>query len=485
MELSERANHRLVDRGSDSVSADRLSERLGRWAQGEGTLADRLARAVAALISRGELRPGDRLPAERTLASTISVSRGSVVAAYGILSDDGLVERRQGSGTRIAGAALRLGTAGRAGRGEALFSASPSSIDLLRSVPRIPELAVEIVREHAPALDPLLLSETDPVGLPVLRARIAAQFAAEGTPTTPEQIIVTHGAQAALHLAVGELVDPGDVVLTEETTWPGLSDAARRKGGRVHGLPMGPDGLDVAALEEAIALLRPALVAVNPHHQNPTGTRMPQASRLRLAELAAEYGVPVLEDRVLAPIAFDGVVPPSLAALRPDAPVLVAESVSKWAWAGLRIGWLRADPVLVRRLRASRQTVDLFTSVPAQLLALDFLDRAEALRRQVIETHAARLELLRGWLAEHLPDWEYATPRGGLSLWARLPEGSADAFIRLAASRGVAVAGSSAFSVSASEDDRIRIPFTAPDELLHEAVVRLGEAWRERHLTTR
>jgi DNA-binding transcriptional MocR family regulator len=480
MSTSERANGRPVSQGSVPVSAERLAARIGRWAQGDGTLAHRLARAMTDLVESGELRSGDRLPAERALARTISVSRGTVVAAYGILAEDGLVERRQGSGTSVAGSALRMPSTGRGGRGEALFSAVPSSIDLLRSVPQMPDLAVRLVREHVPELDPVLLSETDPVGLPVLRSRIAQQFADEGTPTTSEQIIVTHGAQAALHLVVGELVSPGDAVLTEEVTWPGLSDAVRQRGGIVHGLPMGPDGLDVMALEAAMARLRPSLVAINPHNQNPTGTRLPPAARLRVAELAAEYGVPVMEDRVLAPISFDGIVPPSLAALRPDAPILVIESVSKWAWSGLRIGWLRADPVLVRRLRGSRQVVDLFTSVPAQLLALDFIDQADALRREVNERHVQRLDALRDLLAEHLPDWRYTPPRGGLSLWAQLPEGSAEELIERAAMCGVAVAGSGAFAAASSSDDRIRLPFTAPEEVLSAGIRRLGEVWRDR-----
>lgn len=476
MSREERANSRPVDQGSAGL----LAARLGRWTQGDGTLADRLARAVAELVEGGELRPGDRLPAERALAEAITVSRGTVVAAYRLLAESGLVERRQGSGTSVTGAALRMPGSGRTGRGEALFSAVPSSIDLLRGVPQIPDLAVRVIREHAPVLDPVLLAETDPAGLPALRARIAQQLTAEGTPTTPEQILVTHGAQSAIHLVIDQLVSPGDVVLAEEVTWPGLSDTVLRRGGLVHGVPVGAEGLEITALEEAIARLRPALIAINPHNQNPTGTRLPPAGRLRVAELAAEYGVPVLEDRVLAPISFDRVVPPTLAALRPDAPILVAESMSKWAWAGLRIGWLRADPVLVRRLRASRQLVDQSTSVPAQLLALDLIEHAAALRREVSDQHARRLGVLRELLAEHLPEWGYAPPRGGLSLWAQLPEGSAEELIRLAAMRGVALAGSRTFAVGASRDDRIRIPFTAPDPVLREAIRRLGEAWRDR-----
>lgn len=486
----DRANPQPVDQRSANGSAalvrsgeigsEQLAARLGRWTHADGTLAMNLSRGIAALISGGELRPGDRLPAERALAAATSVSRGTVVAAYADLAESGLVERRQGSGTRVAGSgAAAVAPVSRPGRGEALFSALPNAIDLLRTVPQIPSLAVTLIREHTPRLDLALLPETDPAGLPALREQIAELFRVEGTPTTPEQILVTHGAQQAISLVVNALVGPGDVVLAEEVTWPGVTDSVGLRGGTVHGVPMGEDGLDVDALEQALARLRPALVALNPHHQNPTGTRLPPAARHRVAELAAQYGVPVIEDRVVAGITFDGVVPPSLAAERADAPIIVVESVSKWAWAGLRIGWLRADPVLVRRLRGARQLADQSTSVPAQLLALDLLAHADELRRENSRVHHERLRLLQSLMAEHLPEWTWEPPRGGLSLWARLPIGSAEALARVAATHGVSVAGSAAFAASASPDDRIRIPFTAPDEVLIEAIRRLGAAWRE------
>ena len=490
MSIIDRANDRPVAQRSaggvaplvrsGEVSAEVLAARLGRWTQGEGTLAARLSDGVAALISGGELRAGDRLPAERGFAAASAVSRGTVVAAYADLAERGLVDRRQGSGTRVAGVATpAIASAQRPGRGEALFSASPNTIDLLRTVPQLSDLAVQLIREHRPRLELALLPETDPAGLPALRELIAEMYCAEGTPTTREQILVTHGAQQAISLVINALVSLGDVVLAEEVTWPGVTDSVGLRGGVVHGIPMGHDGLDVDALEVAIARLRPVAIALNPHHQNPTGTRLPAAARHRVAELAAQYGVPVIEDRVVAGISFDGVVPPTLAAERADAPIIVVESVSKWAWAGLRIGWLRADPVLVRRLRAARQLADQSTSVPGQLLALDLLGKAVDLRTATSRIHGERLTLVRSLLAEHLPDWRWIEPRGGLSLWAALPVGSAGAFSRIAAVHGVSIAGSAAFAASVLPDDHIRIPFTAPDDVLTEGVRRLGVAWRE------
>jgi DNA-binding transcriptional MocR family regulator len=488
MDTKHRANEVPVDQKSATtaalvhsgdVASAALAARLGRWTHGDGTLARRLARGIEALIGTGELRPGDRLPAERALAMAGSVSRGTVVAAYAELAESGLVERRQGSGTRIAGATASAVPLTRPGRGEELFSSLPNAIDLLRTVPQIPELAQQLIRDHQPRLDLALLPETDPAGLPILRELIAEMYRAEGTPTTPEQILVTHGAQQAISLVVNALVGPGDVVLAEEITWPGVTDSVGLRGGAVYGIAMGPDGLDVDALEQALARMRPALVALNPHHQNPTGTRLPAAARRRVAELAAQYGVPVIEDRVVAGISFDGVVPPTLAAERADAPIIVVESVSKWAWAGLRIGWLRADPVLVRRLRGARQLADQSTSVPGQLIALDLIEHADELRRANSRIHQKRLRLLLRLMAEHLPDWRVDPPRGGLSLWVALPSGSADALARVAAAQGVSIAGSAAFAASVSSDDHIRVPFTATDDVLEEGIRRLGAAWRE------
>ncbi len=479
MNADNRANGRLVDQRTAVVSTSALAARLGRWTDGEGTLAHRLAQAIAHLVESGELRSGDRLPAERSLAAAVTVSRGTVVAAYGMLGDDGIVERRQGSGTRIAGAVRAPAESSRPTRGEALYVALPSAIDLLRAVPRMPRLAEQVVRQHVPAPDAATLGDTDPAGMPELRARIARLMSDDGTPTTPEQILVTHGAQGALSLVVDELVAPGDTVLTESATWPGVADWAQRRGAHVQGIEMGDGGIDVDALETAIVMLRPALIAVNPHHHNPTGTRMPPAARLRVAELAARYGVPVLEDRVLAHVSFDGVVPPTLAALRQDAPVIVVDSLSKWAWPGLRVGWVRADPVLVRRLRGLRLLVDQSTSVPAQLLALDLIEHAAALRTEVSREHAAAAEVLADAMAVHLPEWRYTPPRGGLWIWAELPAGSSTAFARVAARHGVAVAGGVEFAASVSPDDHIRVPFTAPGPELREGVRRLGAAWRE------
>lgn len=151
-------------------------------------------------------------------------------AAYAQLTERGILELRQGSGTRVAGAASGERAARRPGRGIGLFEAIPCAIDLLRAVPSIPPPAIDIVRNHTPAIDPVALAETAPAGLPVLRERIARLMCDEGTATTREQILVVHGGQQGLALLVDELISPGYAVITESITWPGVDvqPAARR-----------------------------------------------------------------------------------------------------------------------------------------------------------------------------------------------------------------------------------------------------------------
>jgi DNA-binding transcriptional MocR family regulator len=196
-----------------------------------------------------------------------------------------------------------------------------------------------------------------------------------------------------------------------------------------------------------------------------------------LADIAADYGIPIIEDRVAAPLAFDGVVAPSLAELRPDANSFVVDSLSKTAWAGLRIGWVRADHQAIHELRSLKALTDLMPPMPSQLLALSVVDELDEIIADRVVELRHHAEVLVEHLHDRLPEWELGHVRGGLLLWARLPHGSAAAFARFAARFGVAVAGGREFSTSQTVDDHIRLPFTAPEVQLREGVKRLAQAW--------
>lgn len=454
-----------------------MAGRLGHWSNNDGPLYRQLAEAITGLISTGELRHDDRLPPERSFADALAVSRGTVVAAYELLREEGHIERRQGSGTRVMALRSAATIHHRSAITDPLFEAVPQAIDLLKACPEISPRMLDIAANHDLAQYRPLLDVVEPAGLPVLRERIAEYYRAQGMPTSTEQVLVSTGAQQGFALTASLLVKPGDVVITEATTWPGLTDTVHHVGGRVHGLPMDANGVQIDALAAAVERLRPAFIGLNPHHHNPTGSRLSDDRRRAVADIAADFGVPIVEDRVFAPVAFDGVVPPPLAVHRPDANVIVIDSLGKTAWAGLRVGWIRADPQIVHRLRSLKATVDLWTPTPAQLLALETFEQLDDIVRERVEQLRPRAATVIDEVRRRLPEWTFAPVLGGYVVWAQIPHGSASGFARFAGRFGVAVASGREFSASQSVDDHIRLPYALPESVLREAIERLAQAW--------
>lgn len=461
------------------LEPERLAALIGLWSDGPGPLYAQLATAVERLVDTGVLRSGELLPPERGLATCLQVARGTVVNAYGLLAERGLVERTRGSGTRVATG----GTAhfdGRERLSDPLFDTAPRAIDLLvatpSALPRVLRAAGAIdLSRHAGAVD-----DTDPAGIPALRERIADHITATGLPTTASQVLVTAGAQHAILLCTMLLTGPGDVVLCEETTWPGLVDNVARHGGRTHPVPMDAGGVVVDELRLAVERLRPSFIALNPHHHNPTGTRLTPKRRRQVAELAAAYGVPLVEDRVVSHLAFDGQVPAPLAsevpAGRDRSHHIVVDSISKTGWPGLRIGWLRADAQMVAQLRSLRALTDLYTPIHSQLTAISVLDEFDAVVADRVDQLRPRADRVLDLLHRELPDWEVARPRGGMVLWIRLPDGSAASFCEHAARHGVLIANGRQFGDDG--DRHLRLPYTAGEAELDEGVRRLARAWQ-------
>lgn len=459
------------------VAASELASRLGVWSDGNGPLYRLLAEAIGQLIELGALRDGTRLPPERSLASALSVSRGTVVGAYDELRAAGRVDRLQGSGTTVRATPERFDPINHTRFGDALRDKPPASIDLLMALPPALPRVVELLAGIDWAAHTEAIDDAEPAGIPALRARIAEQMTADGLGTRPEEVLVTAGAQQGIDLVAQVLIRPGDAVLVEEVTWPGLSDTVRRLGGKAHGVELDENGVVPEALEAACDRLRPTLIGLNPHHHNPTGTRMPPHRRRQIAQIAADYGVTVIEDRVASRLAFDGVVAPPLAVHQPNAPHVIVDSINKTAWPGLRLGWVRADTALISELRGARAGADLFSPIPSQLTALRVLDDLDAIAAERSARLCAAADALLGGLTEQLPDWEVRRPAGGMVLWVRLPGVSATAFARLANRFGVAVGTGREFSSSTIDDEHIRLPFTRPIPELREAVGRLAAAW--------
>lgn len=460
---------------TSKVDVHRLAGLLGLWHERSGPLKESLAAALATHIDGGVLRDGDVLPPDRHLSAALGVSRGTVVNAYEALRERGKVARRQGSGTVVTSSAAVADDVELLS--PRLFPAPSSSISLLKACPTIRPRIAALIADVGLSRLGTEVDDVEPAGLRVTRTRIAELLTADGVATSPDQVVVTAGAQQALFLTTSLLVRAGDVVITESTTWPGVIDAVALCGGRVVGVEMDDDGIVPTALEAALERLRPAFIAVNPHHHNPTGSRLSEQRREAVAELAAAYHVPLIEDRVTARLAFDGVVPPPLAAYRAGDLDVTIDSVCKSVWPGVRVGWLRANAPMIEQLRQRRAIVDLSGSITDQAIALAVIDRLDELVADQTAELDARSTTLVDSIRALLPDWTIRRPRGGIVTSAELPNGSAEAFCDHAGRFGVQVASGRQFTPGVFDNRHVRLPFTADEAVLRTAVERLAAAW--------
>lgn len=463
-----------------------LAEDIGDWSEGSGPLYRLLATAIARAVERGAVARGARLPAERPLARALSLSRGTVVAAYDQLAADGFIERRRGSGTYATGPADLALPSGREGsalvarlvdRSAAATEVVDLSISVLHGAGALPPVGVTAAEIQGIAPD----NGYSPWGLAGLRASIADLLHRWGLPSRAEEIVVTTGAQQAISIAASCWVRPGDVVVLDDPTYPGAVSAFTAAGARLLGVPLDSGGIQVSALRAALAE-RPALVYLHSTLHSPTGIVMADGRRRAIASLLTEARIPLVEDIALAGLAWSPPTPP-VAAYASEQPIAVVGSLSKMFWGGLRLGFVRAPEPVALRFARVKATHDLGSSVASQMLGdaslrSPFWTGRLAARNDELQ---ARCRLLASLLQERLGNWRWTEPEGGLSLWVQLPRPDARSFSAFALRYGVAVATADALSVTQRHADCIRLSFAPPPDVLRKGVDRLAMAWSNYH----
>jgi len=164
-------------------------------------------------------------------------------------------------------------------------------------------------------------------------------------------VLITNGAQEAISLAVGLVAADGRRIAVESPGYPSALDAIVRAGGQPLGIERDPGGLRVDSLKQLLDRHHVHALYIATSCNNPTGGRTAPHRRKRIAALAADHELTVVEDTVLDELCFDADPGAPLWALLPEG-VFAAGSLSKVAWGGLRVGWLRAPrPVILRLAR--------------------------------------------------------------------------------------------------------------------------------------
>lgn len=466
----------------------RLLQILGDWMQNEGPLYARLTGAFVTAIEQSDLPPGTKLPAERSLAELLSVSRATVTQTYESLRDAGWVQSRQGSGTWVGSpsqAGRHVAPAGPRPLSSGTFftrimdSSSQPPINMsMAALSGADELFVE---GNSISLSDLLGVPSHgyaPLGFQPLRQEIARMYAQAGVPTLPGEILVTTGAQQAISLLACHYLQRGDAVVVESPTYSGAIDAFSRAGARLIPVPVGRDGVRLDLLAEALSSAKPRLVYLMPTFQNPTGAVMPADAREQVARLADQSQVPFAEDNTLSDLAFGTKPPPPLAHYARGGTIVSIGSMSKLYWAGIRIGWVRGPESLITRLGQHKVAADLGSSMVSQVLACKLLPDHEAVMAKRAKMLTSRLDLLERLLHQRIPEWRWQRPEGGLSLWVRITSGDAHAFAEQALRHGVAITPGSDLAPDDAFQDHIRLNYVVDEALIEAAVDRLAAAWQ-------
>lgn len=472
------------------MDAASLALALGDWSRGPGRPAVRLADALAALIHEGRLPPGTGLPSERRLAEAIGVSRGTVVRVLDALREQQLVETRHGAGTVVRGEASR------GAQLDGSLSLDASVAALVTDAPVASEDVIDLrtaawrgergllATLRAGTSDDLAdIGEADngywPLGLPVLRQAIAARLTAQGLATAPEQILVTNGAQQALDVALTTLASPGDEVVVAEVTWPGIRELLAVRGMRPSAVRLDAAGaVDQVELLRTLRSGRAAVGYLVPSFDNPTGVLMPAPVRRLVVEAARDGGTVLIDDVTMHELWIDAPPPPPLAASVPGtgAHVVTVGSLSKVSWAGLRLGWIRAEGPLLDRLGRVKTVLDFGTSLPSQLAALQVMRQLDDLVARYRRELATRRDALLEAVAEQLPDWTVTRPEGGMTLWAHLGGIASDPFVATAARHGVRLVPGRIYHALGHDTGHIRLTLAYDVDTTREAVRRLAAA---------
>jgi len=450
--------------GGTRLPAPRLAALLGT--DGTGRVgAGELAARIRRLIGDGRVGVGVTLPPERHLAASLQVSRGTVTAAYARLRSGGWAESRQGAGTWTTLPQQASGVWGPDDGASAAF-------DLAHAAPAAPPAVAAAFAEALQALPAALPGHGYfRSGLPELRALVAERYTRQGVATSPEHILITAGAQQAISFVVA-LQRRGERVLIEHPTYPNALAVLRAPGTAIVEAPSPDDDPDASGLAETISASNPALAYLMPDVHNPTGAGRTSDGRELTASALSDAGCVALVDETLRDLRFGGPPDPPFAALSPSA--VSIGSLSKSVWGGLRIGWIRARPDVIRRLAVVAARATMGGPVVEQLAGCRLLERLDgdlvARRRELRE----RRDVMLAALAAHLPTWTARRPEGGQALWSRMPAPISTAVTEAAEPRGLLLAPGPLFGTGRAFEDRLRLPYTLPPDRLEAAVSLLA-----------
>ena len=427
-----------------TIQDENLSFWLPQLAPHGGPRFLQIADALQAAVAGGSLKPGDRLPPQRQLAARLDVDLTTVTRAYDEARRRNLLEGRGARGTYVAAPKVEL----------------TAILDLSMNTPPPPDgvdfddmLKQGLSQVLMRADNELLMTYHLGGGSDADRKAGARWLEPMFGHPDARQIVVCPGAQAAIAAAILALTAPGDVILAEPTTYPGLRAAATQFGRRLVAVEADGHGMVPGRLEEACRRHKPGLVYLNPTLQNPTTGTMPARRRKELAGIAQRCNVRIVEDDPYWLLA--DAPPPPVATFAPERVVYIS-TLSKCLTPGLRVAFvLIRDPDERERFLVALRAFALMAAPLTAALATQWIldGSADGLLEGVRNEARLRHRMARDILAGR-----YGGAGDGLHVWLELPAyWTASELARAAAGEGIAVTPAEAFATGSGSVNAIRI----------------------------
>jgi GntR family transcriptional regulator, regulator for abcA and norABC len=456
-----------------------------------------LAEYIEHGIANGTFPPDKPLPSERSLAKELNVNRSTVVAAYDELESDGLIQRNRGSGTTISKDIWGI-TKKRIPSWNRYIEAG-SFLPNLPVTQRIRKEAVEHklinlasgeLSEDLFPMDSLRqitstrsfigsLGYDHPQGNVILRETITKHVKQiRRIESDPSSILITSGAQQALHLVVECLLKPGDAVALEDPSYTYNLPIFKSAGIKPYFLSVDKDGINPDELLNLHKEHRIKMIFLNPSFQNPTGILLQEKQRKAILEISSEHGIPVVEDDPYSLTSFTGEEVTTLKSMDIHGNVLYISSLSKIVASGLRIGWIIGPKPVIERLSDAKQQIDFGHASFNQWIANDFLESDSFhlhIKRLVKELEKRRDQIVTS-LNFYLKDQvEFANPQGGIHIWCKVKKDFNEIqLLEESIKKGVIYVPGSTMG---SKKGYVRFTFAREDEeSIHEGIKRFAEA---------
>jgi 2-aminoadipate transaminase len=306
-----------------------------------------------------------------------------------------------------------------------------------------------------------------------------------GRKVSSDEMLVTTGSQQVMDLLGAVLLNPGDAVVVEEPTYPGATHVLRNRQASFVTVPCDKDGMRVDLLPEKLDRAaaegkKVKFIYSIVNFQNPSGYTLSAARREMLLEVAASWGIPILEDDPYGHLRFEGKHEPTLFSMDTEGIVAYACSFSKILAPGTRVAWVTGPEDVIRKMVMVKQGSDLCTSTVSQALVYEYcrLGHMERFLPKIIDHYRTKRDAMERAFRKHLPqDALYETPAGGFFYWLTLPGIDSRKLFGKAIEEGVAFVVGDAFFPNGGGTENLRACFTfAAGDELEEAAMRLARA---------